>query len=81
MTDRRQRVIVNGIETNYVDINKRVPQGTVLGKILFSLMINDLTVKDADNNILAKFAGNMTVNAPVKNNYDSALAEVDNIEK
>ncbi|CAB3982307.1 Hypothetical predicted protein, partial [Paramuricea clavata] len=81
LTDRRQRVIVNGIKTNYVDINKGVPQGTVLGPFLFSLMINDLTVKDPNNNILVKFADDMTVSAPVKNNYDSALAEVDNIEK
>ncbi|CAB4029518.1 Hypothetical predicted protein, partial [Paramuricea clavata] len=81
LTDRRQRVIVNGIETNYVDINKGVPQGTVLGPFLFSLMINDLTVKGPNNNILVKFADDMTVSAPVKNNYDSALAEVDNIEK
>ena len=38
-TDRRQRVIVNGIETNYVDINKGVPRGTVLGPFL--LFLND----------------------------------------
>jgi hypothetical protein len=44
-------------------------------------MINDLTVKDPDNSILVKFADDMTVSAPVKNNYDSAPAEVDNIEK
>ena len=59
LTDRRQSVIVNGIETNYVDINKGVPQGTVLGQFLFSLMINDLTVKDPVN-ILVKFADDMT---------------------
>ena len=80
LTDRRQRVIVNGIETNYMNINKGVPQGTVLGPFLFSLMINDLTVKDPAN-ILVKFADDMTVGAPVQNNYDSALLEVDNIEK
>ena len=44
-------------------------------------MINDLTVKDSNNNILVKFADDMTVRAPVKNNYDSAPAEINNIEK
>ena len=38
-------------------------------------------MKDPDNNILVKLADDMTVSAPVKNNYDSAPAEVDKIEK
>ena len=66
LSDRRQRVIANGIKTNYLDVNKGVPQGTVLGPFLFSLMINDLTVKDPVNNLLVKFADDITVSAPVK---------------
>ena len=38
LSDRRQRVIANGITTNYVDVNKGVPQGTVIGLYLFSLI-------------------------------------------
>ena len=68
LSDRRQRVIVNGIETNYVEVNKGVPQDTVLAPFLFSLMINDLTVKDPDNNLLVKFADDITVRAPAKEN-------------
>ena len=52
-----------------------------MGPFLFSLMINDLTVKDPDNNLLVKFADDMTVSAPVQENHDTASAEVDNIEK
>ena len=44
-------------------------------------MINDLTVKDPDNNLLVKIADDMTVSAPVQENHDTASAEVDNIEK
>ena len=44
-------------------------------------MINDLTVKDPVNNLLVKFADDMTVSAPVKENHDSATDEVGNIEK
>ena len=35
-------------------------------------MINDLTVKDPDNNLLVKIADDMTVSAPEKENYDPA---------
>ena len=40
LSKRQQRVVVDGIITNYVDINRGVPQGTVLGPILFSIMVN-----------------------------------------
>jgi hypothetical protein len=37
LTNRQQGVVVDGIVTNYLDINRGVPQGIVLGPILFRL--------------------------------------------
>ena len=37
LENRKQRVVVDGIVTNYLNINRGVPQGTVLGPILFSV--------------------------------------------
>jgi len=40
ISNRKQRVEVDGIITEYIDITRGVPQ--VLGPILFSLMISDI---------------------------------------
>ena len=81
LTNRRQRVVVDGIETNFLDINRGVPQGTVIGPFLFSLMVNDINLEDGETNLLTKFADDLTVSAPVKISGDSAIKEVKNIER
>ena len=68
--------MVDGIETEFVHINRVVPQDTVLVPFLFSLMVNDIKPKDPENNMLVKFADDMTVSAPVKDTRDTASNEV-----
>ena len=80
LTNRRQPVVVDGIETDFLDINRGVPQGTVIGPFLFSLMVNNVNLVDADRNLLTKFAEDLTLSAPVKISGDSAVEEVKNIK-
>ena len=77
--NRKQRVIVDGKITDYGDINRGVPQGTVLGPLLFSLMVNDIKLVDSNNGIL-KYADDITISVPVRKNSHTALAEVKNFE-
>ena len=80
LSQRKQRVVVDGITTEFIHINRGVPQGTVLGPILFSLMVNDIQLADPRRNLLVKFADDITISIPVsKDSTDTTINEVNSI--
>ena len=72
---RQQRVVVNGIKSDWAPILSGVPQGTVLGPVLFSLYINDITT-DIDSEIRL-FADDCVCYREIKGTEDTVKLQED----
>ena len=83
LTNRKQRVVLNGMESAWGTINAGVPQGSVLGPLLFLVYINDLE-KDlkssvkffADDTSLFSIVHDPTITAE-ELNHDLHLIKMD----
>ena len=78
LEDRKQIIVVDGIVSEYLNINRGVPHGTVHRPVLFSIIFNGIKSVDPMKK-LVKFADDMTICIPGKEDGDTSRVEVDNI--
>ena len=67
--------MVNGVKSDWAPVLSGVPQGTVLGPLLFSLYINDIT-EDIDSE-LRLFADDCVCYREIKNTEDTVKLQED----
>ena len=58
---RKQAVAVNGTASEFLDISRGVPQGSILGPLLFITFMNDLSFEINDPQKLKMFADDSTI--------------------
>ena len=84
LSDRRQRVVINGWASLWALVLSGVPQGSILGPILFLIFINDIddVVKPLID-IICKFADDTKVAQIVNTDHDRHILQtcLDNLVK
>ena len=70
---RTQQVVVNGAKSSYTIVTSGVPQGAVLGPLLFLLCINDLP--DNLSTSVRLFADYCILYTPIRTQNDSSLLQ------
>ena len=75
LTDRVQRVVVNGQTSEWSPVRSGVPQGSVLGPVLFVIFINDLD--EGVRNHILKFADDNKLFSQVSTYEDAEKLQKD----
>lgn len=75
LSDCTQAVVLNGSRSDEINVASGVPQGSILGPILFAIFINDLP-KDVKSHVRL-FADDCIVYWSIKNQEDASILQED----
>ena len=70
LQDRYQRVVINGTSSSNLSVTSGVPQGSILGPLLFVLFIEDIYSHVSDGTKIALYADDTTIWRGIKTEND-----------
>ena len=79
LSDRKQRVVIRGQSSNWADVEAGVPQGSVLGPLLFLIFINDIV--HSINSFIRLFADDTSLYIIVDNPNEAAITLNTDLDK
>ena len=77
LSGRKQRVTVNGASSEWEEVTSGVPQGSVLGPLLFIIFINDMPEVVDENSLLVLFADDAKLNREIREPEDKDIEQDD----
>ncbi|ORD93263.1 RTJK, partial [Enterospora canceri] len=75
LSERKQRVVLNGVSSQWLNVKSGVPQGSVLGPILFLIYVND--IDDGISCKISKFADDTKIASKVTTTSDREVLQSD----
>ena len=76
-TERSQMVVVGGVSSSTLPVLSGVPQGSVLGPLLFLIYMNDVTETISPESTLSLFADDMAIYRPIRTTHDHSALQRD----
>ena len=77
LSDRKMRVAVDGVYSPWAGVTSGVPQGTILGPLLFLIYINDLPDCVTEGTIVRLFADDCLVYRVIHSHDDQVILDKD----
>ena len=75
LSNRKQRVVINGSHSEWEQVTSGVPQGSVIGPLLFLLYIDDIDDEGANISVIRKFADDTKLGQIIKSDADRAALQ------
>ncbi len=75
LSNRKQRVVINGTASDWAPVTSGAPEGSALGPVLFIVYINDIDV--GLNNFISKFADDTKIGNSVITDHDRMSLQED----